>query len=245
MRQVTGVVIRDAQVHALSCRSRRAELHEQLVDVADTGRERPGAFRPLRIVCEETVVLLHRGAASRRIDDDTLDAGGFEGRNGTPRECPRLLGASRVHGERAATALPSRRQHLAALRRKHPHGGLVDVGEDQPLDATGQQTDRQAAFADGRRPPGSSRQQRPDRHRRGQLRQRAQPGRQPIEQAAAGEQRLDSLVENRGNEREPHPPRIRHQHEEGLAKQPLARAAWKPPLDLRPRVLDQRPVLHA
>ena len=68
------------------------------------------------------------------------------------------------------------RQHLAALGREHAHGRLVDVREDQPLDAAGQQADGQAAFADGRRPPGDPRRQRPDRHRRRELGQGAQRG---------------------------------------------------------------------
>ena len=53
----------------------RAELGEQLGDVAHLGGERRRPLGVRRVVGEQVGVLLHRRAAAGRVDDDVLDAG--------------------------------------------------------------------------------------------------------------------------------------------------------------------------
>ena len=143
VRQVTGVVIGDAQRHRLRAAPAGGRSRERLGDVADLRRESRGPRGPLRVVRQQLAVLLHRRAAAGRVHHD-LSTGWAALR--TPRSAARAKARASsscagVQRERAAAALAGRRDDVAALGGEHPGGRGVDVAEEHALDAAGEQPD--------------------------------------------------------------------------------------------------------
>ncbi len=100
MRQVTGVVVDDPCVNGLPRRARLAKLRQHLRHVAHLGAERVRARRPRRVVGEQLPVFLHRRPAAGGVDDDAIDAGGSKTSmlcraSGAPARCRRRAAAAR------------------------------------------------------------------------------------------------------------------------------------------------------
>ena len=119
----------------------RSPFGDGLGEVAHTRRE------PFGLRCAEKVaVVLHRGAASRAVDDDRRVAG--HRRDHPPGEPPGVVDAARVHVQRTAAVAagsgprarqPARREHggRRAMRVAHPrvhHAAGEQPGVGTPAD---------------------------------------------------------------------------------------------------------------
>ena len=149
--QVAGVLEGDRDRERV-VRRLRWQRREQLVHVANARRERLGPLGVDRVVAQQPAELLQVRAAPGGVDDDRLEA--RERVDDAAGEPSALVEPARVHGERAAAAL-RRRDDLEALGRQDACGGGVDVAEEHPLDAAGEDADapaggpRRAAVAAG------------------------------------------------------------------------------------------------
>ena len=205
------------------------------------------ARRPRGIVGEQALVLLHRRPAPGGVDDDRARRRPCSKASMVRRANARASSAAAgVQRERAAAALRRRRHDLAALGRQHADGRVVDVREDEPLHAAGQQADRHAGAGRRRACARARRASAIDSDdRRRQLGQRAQPRGQQVQQPAA----LRAAAESSGRPaaaparaaaaRDTAPPRTAPSGTADRRRRVVAA------LDLRARGLDQRRVLHA
>ena len=236
VRQVAGVVVRDAQPRsdAAAPAARRAPT-THLGDVAHARRERARALGPRRIVGEQLAVLLHRRSAAGGVDGDPLDAGALEA--SIVRRANARASSSRPACSASAPQQPwsARRDHVAAFGGQHVDGRVVHVRKDEPLHAAGQQADRQPR---ARRRPASARA--PTRT--------ATPTSPSARATASRERATDVRARQRGSSAESvvrgssvaatrarpqrrsraapararSRPRIREQREDGRAEQPIA-----------------------
>ena len=157
MREVAGVVIRDAQRERMPRRPRRAELGRRSPLTSRTRAANAArAIGPGRIVREQVAVLLHRRSAAGGVDGDPFDARALEDLDGAPREGARLVQPAGMERQRAAASLLGRRDDVAAFGGQHVDGRGVDVRKHEALHAAGQQADRQPPGAGGGRPLGSA-----------------------------------------------------------------------------------------
>ena len=145
VREVTGVVVRDAHRERMARRSRRAELGDDFGHVADARRERPRALRPRRIVGEQLSVFLHRRSASRRRSRRSAP----RRRARTSRSCGARTRAPRRAGRRAARARRSSPASAGAITSQPSAASTRTVAsftlrKHDALHAAGQQPDRQA-----------------------------------------------------------------------------------------------------
>src|SRR5215208_3691012 len=136
---MAGIVVGSRNGQRISL-SHRAKFLEELRDVADLRAESLRPLRVLRIVAQQVIVLLHRRATARGVDDDVVQVQVLEGVYGLAREVQGLLLAARVGGEGAATTLLGG-HYLATLGGQNAYGGGVDGGEEDPLHAARQHGD--------------------------------------------------------------------------------------------------------
>src|SRR5262245_57848387 len=150
MRDVTRIVVRHDARHRAERAAER--LHRQeLGDVAYASGEALGTVAPLRIVGQQRAVALHVRAASRRVDDDVLDAGRLERLDRALCQIQRQRVLAAVRVKRSAARLVSRRHDLRAVQGQHARRGVVLRTESDLLDASGQQPDFRALGANRRR----------------------------------------------------------------------------------------------
>ena len=97
-----------------------------------------------RIVAQQVAVSLHRGAATRGVDDDGVGVGAFERVDQFSRRRHGIFFFAGVFGERSAARLRLRHDDFAAFRGEHARRRLVDVSEEHTLDASEQQRDAPA-----------------------------------------------------------------------------------------------------
>ena len=207
-------------------------------------RQRLGARGPLGLVAEEVAVLLEVRPAAGGVDHDGVDLGALEGLDDLAGEAEGLLLAPAVRRQRAAAALPRRDDDVAALGRQHADRRRVDVGEEGPLHAAGQQPDRPAAGT-GRRgvPRDPLDRAEPGRERLHGLQRPRQPGQEP-----AADQQIPQAGRLVQPQRPAGGPQAAGIGEEGVddpARCPVGQGTPVPALHLGARGLDQLVVLHA
>src|SRR5699024_2750886 len=112
--QVTRIVIGHRERDRVA-RTRRPELGEILRQIADTIRASLRALTPVRIIGEKRGVLLHRRTTAGRVHDNRVHIVCFECGYHALRVRTRLIAASTMSRQGAATALPLRRDYLAAV----------------------------------------------------------------------------------------------------------------------------------
>ncbi len=146
-------------------RGDRAELDQELGDVADLGDECLGR---LGVAGREEVgvVLEHRPAAGG-VDDDGVEAVGVEGGDVPAGEVQRRALDARMVVDRPAAALPRRDDDLAAVGLEDPGGRGVGLGEHGVGHAPQEERDpgppRADRREDGREPRSRARQRREHR----------------------------------------------------------------------------------
>ncbi len=241
--EVAGVVVGDGDVEGVPL-GPRADLDEELRDVADLGTERPRPLDPLGFVGEQVLVVLHRRPAAGGVDDDRVDAGPLELLDEGAGEPLGLLLAAVVRGQGATAPLRALGDDVEALGAQHPGGRRVDAREELALHAAEQHADDPAPGAARRGPLGD-----PLRLAElgGQALHRRERRRQPVEQTGTpqGLGQAGALVEPQRSPRRPQPLGVREQREDPLAQRLVGRGAFVPALDLGAGVLDEPVVLHA
>ena len=134
--QRAGAVVGDA-LPGGDHRRAQPELAHQLGDVARERRDGACRSGELRVLAEHEAVILHRGAAPRRVDHDRIEAaradlavpGQDVGARGVVALLPQMM------RQRAAAAGAARHHHLAAVPGQQPDRGLVDLRRQHALGA--------------------------------------------------------------------------------------------------------------
>ena len=126
MLQMAGVVIRRLQRHRPSRRP-RFEVGQHFGNVAALRGKRLRAFGVCRIVAQQVTVPLHRRPAAGGVDHDGVDVGSLERIDQSPRGRHRVLLFAGVFRQRSAAPCVCGNHHLAAFRREHSRGRLVDI----------------------------------------------------------------------------------------------------------------------
>ena len=111
------------------------KVAEELGRVFDLRCESRGPGRPRWVVLQEPAVLLHGGAAPRRVHDHRVGGDLFERRDVASREIARELALSGVRVQSAATGLVGRRDHLDPIAGEDPRRRRVRLAEDASHDA--------------------------------------------------------------------------------------------------------------
>src|SRR5262249_2455114 len=119
---------------------------EELGDVADFRGELLRARSPFLVLREDPPVLFERRAAAGGVDEDRVENAAlalrlFEARDRALREFARFAFAAGVDGEGAAATLVRRHRDVEALGGEHAERRLVDAGEEDALDAAGEERD--------------------------------------------------------------------------------------------------------
>lgn len=135
--EVAGVVVGDAEREGVAGGKGR-KLSEELGDVATAGGKGAGALGPVGVVAEEMAVVLHGGAAAGGVDEDRVDLGLFEEGDDGLGHGGRFGVEAGVEHEGSAAGLAGRDDDLAAFGGEDAGGRLVDVGEEDGLDAAGE-----------------------------------------------------------------------------------------------------------
>jgi hypothetical protein len=219
---------------------------ENLGDVSALCGEGPGTSGPLRIISEQMAVFFHRGAATCGIDDDGVDAGGFEERNEFAGHGGGLIFEAGVDHEGPAAWLATWNDDLETFRAEHACGRGVDVREKSLLDATSEHADATASRGHGGykfwHGPGEARGDSGENSFHGgkAFGQELQKTGGPNEGLHAG-----ALIEKERAGHEPETPWIREGGEEEFAEERVSAGARNIALDLRPAVFDELVVLDA
>src|SRR5216683_3460081 len=213
---MTGVVVGDGEWERMPRRG-RPQIGQELAEIGDLRRHRLGSRGPLGIVAQQVRILLHGRAATRRIDDDHVDAGLLECLDQAAGEGCRLGAPAVVQRQRSAAALAGRDDDITPLAGQHSRRGQVDLREEHLLHAARQHADDCAPLAPGghelRKPaalavvPGGPSWRHPERGRG--LRN------QPLGELAAQEPvRAGPLGGTQRTEQQPEPGRIGERRED-------------------------------
>ena len=229
--EVAGVVVGDDQVDRVAG-GLGLVLGQQLVDVADLGREGGRPLAPFGIVAEQVAVVLHGRAAAGDVDDDGVAA--LEGRDRLARLVARVdpgVQLQRAAAARAASGAHTSKPSAAST----PTVTALTLPKNTRCTQPCRKPDAPALGALGRRELG---QRHALRARRRELAHRLQ-AREAPEEARRG-------AGQRGEGGDPlHPLGVGEEREDRLAAQALAARARPAALDLPARVLDELVVLHA
>src|SRR5208283_3610852 len=101
----------------------------------------------LRIVVQQITIVLHARSAAGSVANHDSNFPPLECVNGPRPEIKPCLLFSSVDHERTATALIPGDDHFATFRSQYAGSGGVDLGEEDSLHASEQQTHTQARFA--------------------------------------------------------------------------------------------------
>src|SRR5262245_43398951 len=107
------------------------------------------------------MILLQHRAAAGGVDDDPLDTRLRESFEILPCQAPRLLTLPRMRVQRSAAPLGTRSNHLKTVGSHQPHGGIVDLCEENRHHTTGDKTHPPTALALGWRDLSQTRAVRP------------------------------------------------------------------------------------
>src|SRR5439155_10903295 len=129
VEQVTGIVPGDSGVERPRPLA-HPKVAEEFGRVLDLRCESRGPGRPRWVVLQEPAVLLHRGAAARRVHDHRVGGGPFERRDVASREIARELTLAGMRVQGAAAGLVERRDHFDAIAGEDPRRRRVRLAED-------------------------------------------------------------------------------------------------------------------
>ena len=245
MTEVAGRVVGDARRERVAHRAWRQRRH-QLVHVAHLPGE-GGRARLEGVSREEPLAVLEVGAAPGRVDDHQVHVGRLEPLDEPADQAARLVDPAGVGGEGPTATLPRRHHHLAPLGHQHPGGGRVDVGEEDPLHAAGDQPDPGPALPGGGPGLGQARRQAGGPDPRRQRIERGEAGRDQAQEPRGAQQPLQPAprVEEEERRREPEPPRVREEGEEHGAVEPVERTTRHLALPLVAGLLDDEVIADA
>src|SRR5438874_10663881 len=122
-------------------RSLGGEVAKDLGDVFALCTEGCGAGGPDGIVAQDMTVLLHGGTASRSVDDDGVDVDGFKRGDHLTGELCSLIFEAGVDHQGAAARLRLRDEDVTTFSGEDAGCGLVDMLEEDLLDAAGEHAD--------------------------------------------------------------------------------------------------------
>ena len=114
-------------------------LGQELADVHDLRPQRRGRLGVGRIVGEEMVILLERGAAAAGIVDNGVVVAAPERVDIPAGERAGEVRVARVEAGGATAGLGGREMDFVAVALQHANGGGVDAGEEGVLDAAGEE----------------------------------------------------------------------------------------------------------
>ena len=134
VREVTRFLIGDGAVEPSETVA-KADVVEQLADIADPRRKRNGTIVPGRVIGEEMTVLFERRAAAGGVDHVPICAALFERDDVAPGELATAIHLARVDGDRTAAALRRRRDDVTTRALQHANGCVVGLGEGHVHDA--------------------------------------------------------------------------------------------------------------
>ena len=242
VREVARVLVGDRHRQRVPLRD-RAQLVEQLGDVARLRGQRGRALGPARLVAQLVAVLLEVRPAAGGVHDDGVDAG------------PSKASMTRLAKASASCSRPA----CADSAPQQPC--TCGTTTSQPSAAS---TRTVAALTSGKKVPWTQPVSSPTVRRRvpcagvraaasrlpslgAQRLHRLQARGQPVQQTAAGEHPTQAarLVGAQRTAQRPQPPRVREEPVDRLAQQPLGARPLDPPLELRAGGLDELVVLHA